>query len=55
MSDTRKCRLWFVRETRNARLYSKLPTARNQTQADMVWLPKSHIERNRFNGTHCHY
>jgi hypothetical protein len=44
MNNTRKCRLWFVRETPSGRLYSKLPQARNPSQADMVWLPRSQIE-----------
>ena len=39
-----KSRLWFIRETENARLYSKLPPERNPSDEDLIWLPKSQIE-----------
>lgn len=42
--DTRKVRLWLVRETDLARYYSKLPPEREPTAADKVWLPRSQIE-----------
>ena len=43
--STAKIRLWLVRETPAARLYSKLPPERNPDPAtDYVWIPKSVIE-----------
>lgn len=44
MSDTRKVRLWLIRETPDARLYSKLPPDRHAGPADTVWIPRSVIE-----------
>ena len=39
-----KVRLWFIRETDKARLYSKLPPERNPTEQDRIWIPRSLIE-----------
>lgn len=39
-----KIRLWFLRETDKARLYSKLPPERNPTKEDEIWIPRSVIE-----------
>jgi len=36
-----KLRLWFIRETGLARLYSKLPPERNPDETDQVWIPRS--------------
>lgn len=37
-------KLWFVRQTESARLYSKLPRSRNPERSDEVWIPISQIE-----------
>lgn len=37
-------RLWLVRQTEKARLYSKVPPERNPTEDDQVWVPLSIIE-----------
>jgi hypothetical protein len=42
MSET--VRLWFVRESDQARCYSKLPPERRPDATDLFWLPKSQIE-----------
>jgi hypothetical protein len=41
-----KVRLWFIRETPAARLYSRLPPERRtkDDRSDEVWLPRSQIE-----------
>jgi hypothetical protein len=39
-----KVRLWLIRETEKAVLYSKLPPDRNPEQSDQVWIPRSVIE-----------
>lgn len=43
-----KIRLWFIRETELARLYSKFdPTGRGGTEpneGDLVWVPRSIVE-----------
>ena len=39
-----KIRLWFIRETDKARLYSRLPPERNPGQDDQIWIPRSVIE-----------
>lgn len=36
-----KIRLWFIRETEKARLYSKLPPERHPTAEDQLWIPRS--------------
>jgi hypothetical protein len=36
-----KIRLWFIRETDKARLYSKTPPGR---APDEIWIPRSQIE-----------
>lgn len=39
-----KIRLWFIRETDKARLYSKLPPERHPGPGDQIWIPRSVIE-----------
>jgi len=39
-----KIRLWFIRETNLARLYSQLPPNRNPGVEDQVWIPRSVVE-----------
>ncbi len=39
-----KIRLWFIRETADARLYSKVPPERNPGEDDQLWIPRSVIE-----------
>lgn len=39
-----KTRLWFIRETEKACLYSKLPPERNPNPEDHIWIPRSVIE-----------
>jgi len=36
-----KVRLWLIRETDKARLYSRLPPERHPTEDDQVWIPRS--------------
>ena len=46
-SGSTNVRLWLMRETAKARLYSKVPTkspGRNVEQSDQVWIPKSIVE-----------
>jgi hypothetical protein len=40
-----KPRLWFIRETAAAVLYSKLPPDRHPGPEDEVWIPRSVIEQ----------
>lgn len=46
-----KIRLWFIRETEKARLYSKTPPDREQVE---VWIPRSVVDHTSKNidGTH---
>ena len=48
-NGTRTVRLWFLRETHAARLYSKVPSTRNPDLGpriqDTVWVPRSVVER----------
>lgn len=37
-------RLWFIRQTEKARLYSKVPSERNPNEEDKIWIPLSVIE-----------
>lgn len=37
-------RLWFIRDTIKARLYSKVPMERNPKPDDYLWVPFSIIE-----------
>ena len=39
-----KTRLWFLRETPLARLYSKLPLDKPREKSDEIWIPRSVIE-----------
>lgn len=39
-----KIRLWFMRETEKARLYSTVPAERGQTEDTQVWIPRSVVE-----------
>lgn len=41
-----KIRLWFMKETEQARLYCKFDPARgsNMLASDMIWIPKSVVE-----------
>lgn len=39
-----KIRLWFIRQTDKARLYSKVPPERNPGKEDQVWIPLSVLE-----------
>lgn len=39
-----RIRLWFVRETERARLYTKIPPDRNPEKTDYVWIPRSVAE-----------
>ena len=41
---TTTVRLWFVRETAKARLYSKVPPDRYGGPEDEVWVPMSIVE-----------
>lgn len=36
-----KIRLWFIRETEKARLYSRLPPERHPATEDRLWIPRS--------------
>lgn len=36
--------LWFVRETPAARLYTRIPPARNPQPSDEIWIPRSVVE-----------
>lgn len=44
LEPTMKIRLWFIRETDKARLYSKLPPERHPEDSDRVWIPRSLVE-----------
>ena len=46
MSDTRKVRLWFVRDTPSgkARIYTRIPLERSPQKDDEVCVPLSLIE-----------
>lgn len=44
MSEIRTVRLWYIRQTDKARLYSKLPPSRNPGPADQIWIPHSVVE-----------
>lgn len=37
-------RLWHVRDTELAHLYTKIPPERHPTAEDEVWIPKSIVE-----------
>jgi hypothetical protein len=37
-------RLWFIRETEKARLYSKTDPTNPHRESDQIWVPKSIIE-----------
>jgi hypothetical protein len=37
-------RLWFIRQTEKARLYSRVPPERHPSQEDQIWVPLSIIE-----------
>lgn len=37
-------RLWFIRESESARLYSKTPTDDPSRDPEKIWIPKSVIE-----------
>lgn len=37
-------RLWLIRETPAARLYSKLPPERHPEDTDCLWIPRSIVE-----------
>lgn len=50
MSDTCIIRLWFVRETLEARLYRKIPMDKPAERVDFCWIPKSLIEHTTKNG-----
>lgn len=39
-----KVSLWLIRESANARYYSKLPPHRHPTEADCLWVPLSIVE-----------
>lgn len=39
-----KIKLWLIKETEKARLYSKLPPDRHPTHEDEIWVPRSVIE-----------
>lgn len=43
MQKTRM-RLWLIRETELARLYSKVPPERHPEKDDQLWVPKSIVE-----------
>lgn len=36
--------LWFIRETNDATLYSKVRPDRHPTEDDEIWIPKSIVE-----------
>ena len=38
-------RLWIVKETEKAYLFSKLPLEKADSVTDMVWVPRSMVER----------
>ena len=42
--STTKIRLWFLRETPLARLYSKVPPERHPEASDQIWVPRSITE-----------
>lgn len=42
--STTKVNLWFQSETEKAKKYSRIPPARNPSDEDMIWIPKSIIE-----------
>jgi hypothetical protein len=45
-SGATRVRLWLIRETQKARLYSKVPicTERDCEQSDQIWVPLSIVE-----------
>lgn len=54
MTETTKIRMWYVKETRDAYQYSRIPPERNPQETDLEWIPKSVIEHRtmRPNGEH---
>lgn len=45
MSDgSERHRLWFIRETEKAYLYTKVPPDRMRQRDDEIWIPKSQVE-----------
>ena len=46
-----KIRLWFVRETEKARLYTKTPPDRHPEPTEFVWVPRSIVEHTTKRGT----
>ena len=48
-------RLWFIRETDKARLFSRLPPERKPGKQDEIWIPRSVIEHQlKFATGECH-
>ena len=39
-----KMRLWFIRESANARFYSRVPMDRHPELSDCLWIPRSVVE-----------
>ena len=46
-----RVRLWLIRETSAARLYSKVPPSRGQEEDTQVWVPRSIVEHTTKRGT----
>jgi hypothetical protein len=44
-------RLWLIRETEKARLYSKVPPERGQTGETQIWVPRSIVEHTSKRGS----
>jgi hypothetical protein len=44
MTNTTEVRLWLIRETDKARLYSRVPQGQHEGFCDDVWVPLSVIE-----------
>jgi hypothetical protein len=44
MSDAVSIRLWYVRETKAAYLYTTVPPDRHPSDLEELWVPKSIVE-----------
>lgn len=49
MTETTKIRMWYVKETKDAYQYSRIPPERNPQKTDLEWIPKSVIEHRTMN------